>query len=205
MANLFAEKLELCVSEKMEEGLDKVNAKEMGEVVDMIKDSYEIEKLKAEKKYYDSVVNAMHEHDAKEEYYEDMGYPVRRDNRGRFMSGSMRGGRRGYEAYAHRPEDMSRDMYWDDRGYSDMGYNGNRGSGNGRGNSSNSRYGYSHDEYVQKRSEYPMTDPESAKQRKQLLNDYMDDLYDMAKEMVQDMSPEEKQMWKAKLTQITNM
>ena len=50
-----------------------------------------------------------------------------------------------------------------------------------------------------------MTDPESAKHRKQLLNDYMDDLYDMAKEMVQDMSQEEKQMWKAKLTQITNM
>lgn len=204
MANLFAEKLELCVSEKMEQGLEKVNAKEMGEVVDMIKDSYEIEKLKAEKKYYDSVVDAMHEHQSDVVDYEDMGYPVRRDSRGRFMSGG-RSNRMGYNSYAHRPEDMTRDMYWDDRGYGDMGYNGNRGSGNGRSNSSNSRYGYSHDEYVQKRSEYPMTDPESAKQRKQLLNDYMDDLYDMAKEMVQDMSPEEKQMWKNKLTQITNM
>lgn len=191
MANLFAEKLELCVSEKMEQGLDKVNAKEMGEVVDMIKDSYEIEKLKAEKKYYDSVVSAMHEHDADETYYEDMGYPVRRDGRGRFMSSGRGGNRRGYDAYAHRPEDMTRDMYWDDRG-------------NSR-NTNNSRYGYSHDEYIQKRSEYPMTDPESAKHRKQLLNDYMDDLYDMAKEMVQDMSAEEKQMWKAKLAQITNM
>lgn len=202
MANLFAEKLELCVSEKMEQGLDKVNAKEMGEVVDMIKDSYEIEKLKAEKKYYDSVVNAMHE--GQEEMYDDMGYPVRRDSMGRYMSNSRsRGSRRGFEAYAHRPEDMTRDMYWDDRGYSDMGYNGNRG--NNRGGSNSSRYGYSHDEYMDKRSEYPMTDPESAKHRKQLLNDYMDDLYDMAKEMVQDMSQEEKQMWKAKLTQITNM
>lgn len=207
MANLFAEKLELCVSEKMEQGLDKVNAKEMGEVVDMIKDSYEIEKLKAEKKYYDSVVNAMHEHNADESYYEDMGYPVRRDGMGRFMSGG-RGYRRGYEAYAHRPEDMSRDMYWDD-----MGYNGGGSSGGGRGGNrggsssggSSSRYGYSHDEYMEKRKEYPMSDPESAKQRKQLLNDYMDDLYDMAKDMVQDMSPEEKQMWKTKLAQITNM
>lgn len=182
MANLFAEKLELCVSEKMEQGLDKVNAKEMGEVVDMIKDSYEIEKLKAEKKYYDSVVNAMHEHNTDESYYEDLGYPVRRDSRGRYMS-TTSVNRRGYGAYAHRPEDMTRDMY-SDRG---------------------SRFGYSHDEYVSKRSDYPMTDPEGAKHRKQLLNDYMDDLYDMAKEMVQDMSPEEKQMWKAKLTQITNM
>ena len=180
MANLFAEKLELCVSEKMEQGLDKVNAKEMGEVVDMIKDSYEIEKLKAEKRYYDSVVNAMHEHDADETMYEDLGYPVRRDNRGRFMSSSRR---RGYEPYAHRPEEMTRDMY-SDRG---------------------SRFGYSHDEYISKRSEYPMTDPESAKHRKQLLNDYMDDLFDMAKEMVQDMSPDEKQMWKNKLAQISNM
>lgn len=188
MANLFAEKLELCVSEKMEQGLDKVNAKEMGEVVDMIKDSYEIEKLKAEKRYYDSVVSAMNE----KEEYDDMGYPVRRDSMGRYMSSNRnRGSRRGFEAYAHRPEDITRDMYWNDRGY-------DRGT-------SNSRYGYSHDEYMEKRSEYPMTDPESAKHRKQLLNDYMDDLYDMAKEMVQDMSQEEKQMWKAKLTQITNM
>jgi gas vesicle protein len=50
-----------------------------------------------------------------------------------------------------------------------------------------------------------MTDAEGAKHRKQLLNDYMDDLYDMAKEMVTDMTPEEKQMWKSKLTQIVNL
>ena len=190
MANLFAEKLELCVSEKMEQGLDKVNAKEMGEVVDMIKDSYEIEKLKAEKRYYDSVVSAMHE--SKDEgYYDDMGYPVRRDSRGRYM----RDGRMGYDGmdYAHRPEDMTRDMY---------GYDGRVSSGSRSGGS---RYGYSHDEYMDKRKEYPMTDAEGAKHRKQLLNDYMDDLYDMAKEMVTDMTPEEKQMWKSKLTQIVNL
>ena len=192
MANLFAEKLEVCVSEKMEQGLDKVNAKEMGEVVDMIKDSYEIEKLKAEKRYYDSVVEAMEQGD---DYYDDMGYPTRRDSRGRFMSGGSRATRRGYEPYAHRPEDMTRDMYSD-------GSYGNRGR---MGNPTMSRYGYSHDEYMEKRKEYPMTDPESSKHRKQLLSDYMDDMYDMAKEMVQDMSPEEKQMWKAKLSQISAM
>ncbi len=193
MANLFSEKLELCVSEQMEKGLDKINAKEMGEVVDMIKDSYEIEKLKAEKRYYDSVVDAMEE-GGRETYYDDMGYPVRRDSRGRYMStGNRSGMRRGYEPYARRPEDMSRDMYT-------SGEYGNRGRMN-----NTSRYGYSHDEYMDKRKEYPMTDPEGAKHRKQLLNDYMDDMYDMAKELVQDMSPEEKQMWKAKLAQISNM
>ena len=191
MANLFAEKLEVCVSEKMEQGLDKVNAKEMGEVVDMIKDSYEIEKLKAEKRYFDSVVEAM-ERGGDNGYYDDMGYPVRRDSRGRFMTDSSRVSRRGYEPYAHRPEDMTRDMYSD-------GNYGNRGRMGG------SRYGYSHDEYMDKRKEFPMSDPEGAKHRKQLLNDYMDDMYDMAKELVQDMSPEEKQMWKAKLAQISSM
>lgn len=189
MANLFAEKLELCVSEKMEQGLDKVNAKEMGEVVDMIKDSYEIEKLKAERRYYDSVVSAMHEGSG--EMYDEMGYPVRRTGGGRYTT-SMRGDRMGYgddRYYVHRPEDLTREMY---------SSNYDR-----RGNMS--RYGYSHDEYMEKRKEYPMTDAEGAKHRKQLLNDYMDDLYDMAKEMVSDMSPEEKQMWKNKLTQIVNM
>lgn len=194
MANMFAEKLELCVSEKMEQGIDKVNAKEMGEVVDMIKDSYEIEKLKAEKRYFDSVVSAMNE-SKQDEYYDDMGYPVRRDSRGRFM----RGGRMGYDGmdFAHRPEDMTREMY----GYSDGGYGGRSGGSRSGG----SRYGYSHDEYMERRKEYPMTDAEGAKHRKQLLNDYMDDLYDMAKEMVTDMTPEEKQMWKSKLTQIVNL
>lgn len=204
MANLFSEKLELCVSEQMEKGLDKINAKEMGEVVDMIKDSYEIEKLKAEKRYYDSVVDAMEQ--GGEEYYDDMGYPTRRDSRGRFMSG--RSSRRGYDAYAHRPEDLTRDMYWDDRGYNGNMSGGSRSGGRTSGGSMNnsaSRYGYSHDEYMDKRKEYPMTDPESAKHRKQLLNDYMDDMYDMVKEMVTDMSPEEKQMFKSKLTQMTTM
>lgn len=181
MANLFAEKLELCVSEKVEQGLDKVNAHELGEVVDMIKDSYEIEKLKSEKRYFDAVTDAMDTHD---EWYEDVGYPTRRDSRGRFVSSSRRGNRMGYEVYAHRPQEITRDMYHDESG---------------------SRYGYSHDEYIAKRSEYPMTDPEGAKHRKQLLNDYMDDLYDMAKDVVSDMSPEEKQMWKTKLTQIATM
>ena len=95
-------------------------------------------------------------------YDEDYGNYGRRDSRGRYMSGG-RNGRMSYNAYAHRPEDMTRDMY---------------------SNRNESRYGFSHDEYVQKRSEYPMSDPESAKHRKQLLNDYMDDLYDMAKEMI---------------------
>ena len=202
MANLFSEKLELCVSEQMEKGLDKINAKEMGEVVDMIKDSYEIEKLKAEKRYYDSVVDAMEQ--GGEEYYDDMGYPTRRDSRGRFMSGS-RSSRRGFDAYAHRPEDLTRDMYWDNRGYNGNGSSRSGRTSGGSSNTSASRYGYSHDEYMDKRKDYPMTDPESAKQRKQLLNDYMDDMYDMAKEMIQDMSPEEKQMWKSKLSQISNM
>ena len=181
MANLFAEKLELCVSDKIEGGLDKVDTKELGEVVDMIKDSYEIEKLKAERDYYKSVVEAMHRSEGYDE--QDMyGYPVRRDSRGRYTSTASRSGMRmGYETYAHRPEDMSRQMY------------------------SPSRYGFSHDEYMEKRSGYPMTDAEGAKHRKQLLSDYMDDLYDMAKEMVQDMSPEEKQMWKQKLSQIATM
>ena len=37
------------------------------------------------------------------------------------------------------------------------------------------------------------------------LEEYMDDLGDMAKDMVRDMSPEEKQMWKTKLNKLINM
>lgn len=100
------------------------------------------------------------------------------------------------------------------RGYeSGSGSRSGSGSGSGRSSSgrsdsssrSNSRYGYSHDEYMKKREMYSKDDPEHKKKRTEMLNEYMDDLGDMAKEMVADMSPEEKQMWKVKLNKLINM
>ena len=81
-----------------------------------------------------------------------------------------------------------------------------QGSNDGgmRGTTS-SRYGYSHDEYMKEKQMHSGQDEMSKKKRMDKLEEYMDDLGVMAKDMVRDMSPEEKQMWKAKLNKLINM
>ena len=96
-------------------GLESVNAAEMGEVVDMVKDL-------AEAKYYCSVVMAM-----EEESEDPMGYNTRRYASGRF---APRGRGMGYNG----------GMSGYDEGYeTGMGYNG--GSSGGQGGSEGSRGG----------------------------------------------------------------
>lgn len=119
--------------------LDSVDAKELGEAVDMIKDL-------AEAIYYCTVTEAMEAkekeggngHQRETMYYPVMYYQeVPGNTDGRDMSRSdNRGGRRNYEEAMYYPY-YDRDQDWM-RGR--MYYNGNSGSGNGStsGNSSNS-------------------------------------------------------------------
>ncbi len=197
-------------STELSKGTEKVNTKEMGEVVDMIKDLSEAEKNKWQSCYYKSIVEAMEDAEYGEDYdwsgpdEDRMGYPRSRDSMGRFTSrrgyrgqgGQRSGGRRNYEEmmYDPRMEDM----------YNRMGYSNGAYGGGSRGQSSSggsSRYGYSHDEYMEKKSSMQANDPKRAK----LIEEHMDDLYGMFKEEVQDMTPEEKQMWKTKLNRIINL
>lgn len=198
---------------ELAKGTDKVDTKEFGEVVDMIKDLSEAEKNKWQSCYYKSIVEAMENSEYGEDYDwsgpdEDhmgyrrggrMGYNRQRDSRGRFAYGD-RGGRMGYDQMMEDPRYME---YMDGRmGYSNGAYGGGR---RGQTQNMNSRYGYSHDEYMQKKSSMHADDPESMKKRAKMIEDRMDDLYGMFKEEVQDMTPEEKQMWKAKLNRIINL
>lgn len=167
-----------------------INTKELGEVVDMMKDLSEVKKNKAEEKYYCALIDAM----------EDSQYGVDYDEYGRmgYSSNRMmnRSARRGYEP------DMRSMEYSDGR----MGYSGNRGGSNNRGrSSSNSRYGYSHDDFMSVKEQYSNSDPQGKAMRMQKLKEYTDDLTESAKELVDGMSPEEKQMWKSKLNNLINM
>lgn len=91
------EKLTKCAEMEFEKGVENVDTKEMGEVVDIIKDL-------AEAEYYAKISKAMDEHEYGEDYDENgpieermyyRGQP--RDSRGRYMSRRGRGGRRGFE------------------------------------------------------------------------------------------------------------
>lgn len=197
-------------STELAKGSDKVDTEEFGEVVDMIKDLTEAEKNKWQSCYYKSIVEAMQNADYGSDYdYQGM---VDEDR-----AGYGRSGRMGYNRtrdsrgrYAYGGNDMMDDPRYYDymngrMGYSNGAYGGGRRNQSSSSGNMGSRYGYSHDEYMQKIKMHNSNDPEAMKKRTKMLDEHMDDMYEMFKEEVQDLTPEEKQMWKAKLNRIINL
>lgn len=204
------EKLTKCAEMELEKGVENVDTKEMGEVVDIIKDL-------AEAEYYAKISKAMDESDYGEDYdymgaYDDMrkGYRGQpRDSRGRYMS--RRGGRRGYEEpMYHMPLDVYKDyspeelrdmdrhtmgrMYYTDNANGGSmatrmqgGMNGGRDNREGR--SGMSRRGYMEAKEMGK---------DKGEKMKELEN-YMKELSTDVTEMIGDASPEEKSMLKSKM------
>ena len=225
----MCEKLMDAVNYELDKGIENVDAKELGEVVDMIKDLYEAKKEMYEACYFKSIVEAMEEHDFEDE--EDIMDEGRRGYRGqprsktsgRFMSrgdGRRSNGRRGYEnsmmMYDEDWEEMER-MRDADRPYGRMGYSGSGsnmgGSSSGgmssgsMGSNSGSR-GYSdggrdsrEGRSGQSRRGY-MEAKEQGKDKQakmKELEDYMKELSTDVTEMIEGASPEEKSMLKNKM------
>lgn len=191
-----------CAACKFEEmNLDKLSEKDFPEIFDIMKDTAETKKYLAEANYYDKITEAMEDAEYGDDYDIEgkLGYPRRRDSQGRFMSNRSR---MGYvpEMYMRDEDyDKGRMYYSSGRG---AAYSSDSMSGASR---SSSRYGYSHDKYMKEKSNYSMSDPEDVQKRKMLLSERLDDLYSMAKDEVMDMSPEEKAMWKSKITMLMNI
>lgn len=129
----MCKKLEEAVKHELNKGIENVDAKELGEVVDMIKDLYEAKEKIVKACYYKGVLEAMEEHDFEDEdEIEDEGRRgyrgQRRDSRGRYMSNR---GRRGYES--HMMPDMDYNemerMRDYDRGSGKMYYSGSGSTG----------------------------------------------------------------------------
>lgn len=206
MSGLYemCDKLETYSMEELSKDRSKVNTKELGEVIDMLKDLAEVKKDKAEADYYYALIEAMENSQYGEDY----------DYRGRM--GYSNNNRMGYNQGMMYEQQMQPDMMYyggsnGNRGGnyrggnsqgSRRGYSNVQGSNSGRGSS---RYGYSHDEFMEAKEMYRGNDPESKQKRMELLDDYLEDLTDSAKELVNDMTPEEKQTWKVKLSKILNM
>lgn len=195
MGNLFTEKLEMCISDKVNQvGLQNMNTHELGEAVDMVKDTAEIDMLKSKKRYYDTLISAMNENQYGMDYDEYgpisgypnmMGYPYQNNRRGGQMN-NMNRSNNNRSGYPGQPR-MANGQF----AYPNMN--------NGWAGMDTSKYGYNHDEYMMNREN---ATPE---QRKMMLDHYMDDLFDMGKEMIEDMTPEEKAVWKAKITKMVNL
>ena len=106
----MCEKLMDAVNHELDKGIENVNAEELGETIDMIKDLYEAKEKMYKACYYKQIMEAMEESEYGEDYDEEgpmedgkRGYrgQPRSKTSGRYMSrGDGRrnnGGRRGYE------------------------------------------------------------------------------------------------------------
>ena len=206
------EKLTKCAEMEFEKGVENINAEEMGEVTDMIKDL-------AEAEYYAKISKAMDESEYGEDYdymgaYDEhsrKGYRGQpRDSKGRYMS------RRGYESrmmpemYDYSDMEYMRDM---DRDYGKMyytdGMNGSSRGGSSSGMSNGGSRGYSESRYDRARRGYEEAkathkdnSPESKQQKMKELEEYMKSLAEDLTEAIQDATPEERTMAKQKLSSL---
>ena len=193
---------------------------------DDLKDCMEIVKsaICADKDYRE--VEAM---DDFEKEYGRMGYRGRAAN-GRFVHRPGRGRSAGYTPYLHMMEDGmdDYDMY-DDIPYPMTGYrmgytDGNRGGNMGNSSSSGSysgnyvggnsrsgyegmrqpsRYGESYDRYSDRRRHYHESgDADSKKKMEDSIGEVFDDMENVVQDVWKEMSPEQKQKYKARMTQM---
>lgn len=224
------EKLTKCAEMEFEKGVENVDTKEMGDVVDIIKDL-------AEAMYYRTLVVAMEDSEYGEDYDEygpmedgRRGYrgQPRSKSSGRYMSrGDGRRsnrGRRGYDEpmgdYEMTPEmyrmyspEYYRDM---DRDAGKLYYTSNSSSGNmsnqGGSMGGNSmtrdsregRNGQSRRSYMETKEMHKGNTPEDKEAKRKELDKWMTDIGSDIKELVHDMSAEEKQTAKTKLTNLAN-
>lgn len=223
----MVETLTSCAKCELDKGIDNVNTEEMGEVAEIIKELCEAE-------YYAKISKAMDEHEYGEDYdeygpYEEhsrKGYRGQpRDSRGRYMN------RRGYKEpdyrmtpnmyNEHSPEwyrDMDREsmnrMYYSggstsgmanqggsmagqsttgNRAYSDMGRDSREG-----------RNGQSRRSYMETKEMHKNNTPEDKEAKRKELDKWMTDIGTDIKELVHDMTAEEKTVAKQKLTNLAN-
>ena len=176
-------------------------------------------------------IEAMDEAEQEEKFYGRMGYRGRAAN-GRFVHRSGRGRSAGYTPYPylHMMEDGMDDYDMYDEvpypmtgyrmGYTDgnrggnMGnsssygsYSGNYGGGNSRsgyeGMRQPSRYGESYDRYSDRRRHYHESgDADSKKKMEDSIGEVFDDMENVVQDVWKEMTPEQKQKYKQRMTQM---
>lgn len=189
---------------ELEGDLERVDTHEMGETIDMIKDLYEAKEKIAKACYYKSITKAMEEESGKGQDRMYFPVPDMRDMVGR-MDGTS-GSESWRDGGSREGERRGRDGRYDSMGGDRVGrQDGRSGSSRSGVKGTGGRYGFSFDEYMETREMYPGQEQEHKRMRAEALNRELDELVDMGKEVVQDMSPEEKQIWKGKISKILNM
>ena len=201
------EKLSECAKCELDKGIESIDTKEMGEVAEIIKELCEAE-------YYAKISKAMDEYDFEdaEEIMDDgrRGYRGQpRDSRGRYM-------RRGYQKMM--PEyyrDMDMDdgrMYYTSANASQGSQGGSSGQSSGGSSmgysdgmmrdSREGRSGQSRKGYVETKEMHKGNSEEDKMAKKRELDKWMSDFSSDVKELVGDMTAEEKTLLKTRLNNL---
>ena len=152
-------------------------------------------------------IEAMDEAEQEEKMYGRMGYRGRAAN-GRFVHRPGRGRSAGYTPYLHMMDDGmdDYDMY-DDIPYPMTGYRMGYTKGNDRMDGMEtrrpSRYGESYDRYSDRRRHYHESgDADSKKRMEDSIGEVFDDMENVVQDVWKEMTPEQKQKYKARMTQM---
>ena len=142
-----------------------------------------------------------------EKEYGRMGYRGRAAN-GRFVHRSGRGRSAGYTPYLHMMDDGMDDYdIYDDMHYPMTGYRMGYTKGNDRMDRMEtrrpSRYGESYDRYSDRRRHYHESgDADSKKRMEDSIGEVFDDMENVVQDVWKEMTPEQKQKYKQRMTQM---
>lgn len=213
-----------CLTEKalveLDKGIENVDTKEMGEVVDMIKDLNEAEyravivksmkEADEEQKEYDKELLRALKNEYGEEggrrYYDEYRYKTT----GRFApkgKGSYVG-RRGYEEppYYHMPinyndPEYMRDM---DKGMGRMYYTEPTVSGNGSSHMTESGYDRAKRNYTETKEMHKANTPDDKEHKMKALDGYIKELGGDITQLIGDMTAEEKNLLRNKMSTLVS-
>lgn len=190
--------------------VQNADAKELGEVMDMAKDCAELDKLCWEAKYYKTITESMGDVDEETKQAYMRKYIPELDQ-GRFYSGNYGRSRYYHDDMIYDPEmEYMRSMK--DHGMGRMYYSNYAG---GSGNSGSSGGSYYTNEMgmrdpregragMARRNYMDMKDSGDPASKQKELEKYMQELAADMTEMLSDLTPQEKQVVKTKLTALAN-
>lgn len=183
-------------------GLDKADARELGEAVDMIKDLAEAEKYIRESKYYETVTEAMEQGGEPEERY---GYNRNRYASGRYAPSGHGNMTRGYSPMKSIKPMVDQMPYVDEYLHDgDFMENMRMGYHDGMMDSGmNHRYGRSYNDYMNARKHYTASKSQEDKDdMTRHANEHMADTLATMRDIWKTAEPDQRKRMKADLSAL---
>lgn len=211
--------IKIMESEVHSKGVNDLDAKECGEVVDMIKDLAEAEKYCMEACYYKKIICAMEDAENEDEVSQRMGYNHNHYANGRFAP-KGRGKRMGYIPYDMMDENYIGDYINDPKEFKERMRMGYENSDSRSQTGSTTRMGFNEDdydwdpdrdprqsktynEYKKAKRHYTETkSPEAKKEMDEKGIRHMNEAIDTFRDMWKDADPNMRKRMKADLTSL---